>query len=321
MGERNVNIERHTSGRRQGLFVGSESKDVARDLFAGIISGFVCKTVEYPLDTVKVLLQAESGSRGAKFTGPIDCLTQTYKKNGVFGLYRGLTSPLLGAMAENATLFVANGFTKRVLNVQEHPTLKDPVPMWKYIISGGTAGICVAFVLTPVELIKCRLQVQNAATGEGAILYKGPLDCLLKIVKADGFTGLWKGHISCLAREIPGNMAWFGTYEFVKTRVIQRFGGYERLDDVPLGWTMAAGACAGVAYWGVPYPADTVKSKIQTVPRFSSMSFVEVFKTVVREEGLAGLYKGCGITCARAAPSHALLFFFYELSSNWLASL
>lgn len=92
------------------------------------------------------------------------------------------------------------------------------------------------------------------------------------------------------------------------------------MEDVPLGWTMVAGGCAGVAYWGVPYPADTVKSKIQTVPRFSSMGFVEAFKTIVKEEGIAGLYKGCGITCARAAPSHALLFFFYEAVSDYLAT-
>jgi len=33
---------------------------------------------------------------------------------------------------------------------------------------------------------------------------------------------------------------------------------YERGQDVPLMWTAFSGSCAGVAYWTVPFPADTV---------------------------------------------------------------
>lgn len=39
---------------------------------------------------------------------------------------------------------------------------------------------------------------------------------------------------------------------------------------------------------------------------------------MLKEEGLAGLYKGCGITCARAVPSHALIFYFYEVADRFL---
>ena len=41
-------------------------------------------------------------------------------------------------------------------------------------------------------------------------------------------------------------------------------------------------------------------------------------RTVLKEEGLKGLYKGCGITCARAVPSHALIFYFYEVADRFL---
>ena len=39
------------------------------------------------------------------------------------------------------------------------------------------------------------------------------MDVIRRVVKEDGFRGLWKGQLSCLAREVPGNMAWFGVYE------------------------------------------------------------------------------------------------------------
>merc|ERR1712187_105289 len=112
-------------------------------------------------------------------------------------------------------------------------------------------------------------------------------------------------------------MAWFGVYEAI-LRGIQRLRGDQRKKDVPLYWSAFSGSWAGVAYWAVPYPADTVKSKIQTDSRFRSKSFVEVFRTIVKEEGVSGLYRGCGITCARAVPSHALIFYFYEVANRFL---
>ena len=45
----------------------------------------------------------------------------------------------------------------------------------------------------------------------------------------------------------------------------------------------------------------------------------QVFRAVVREEGVAGLYRGCFITCARAVPSHAAIFYLYEVASQRLA--
>ena len=131
---------------------------------------------------------------------------------------------------------------------------------------------------------------------------------------------------------------------------------------MPLYWSAFAGSWAGAAYWGVPYPADTLKSKIQTDERFRGHSFsqarpalasptdarpavahavptaahasppaspprpahphtrgAQVFRAVLREEGVAGLYKGCAITCARAVPSHAAIFYLYEVASQQLA--
>merc|ERR1719447_1443055 len=95
----------------------------------------------------------------------------------------------------------------------------------------------------------------------------GPADCVAQIIKAEGVQGLWRGNLGCLSREIPGNLAWFGAYELV-LRGIQMSRGYERKADVPVAWSALAGSCAGVCYWAVPFPADTVKSKLQTDSRY-----------------------------------------------------
>lgn len=51
--------------------------------------------VGHPFDTVKVRLQTTDTSQ---FKGPLDCLLQTVRKEGVTGLYKGATPPLVGWM-------------------------------------------------------------------------------------------------------------------------------------------------------------------------------------------------------------------------------
>lgn len=289
--------------------------DPGCNIVSGMVAGFVVKVFDYPLDTVKVLQQ----TAGAKYRNAWDCVRQRYQSGGVAAFYRGLPSPLLGSMAECSVLFFAYGSMKDLLRVDEAASsLANPVPIWKYCVSGAASGCCSAFVLTPVELVKCRLQVQ-ADSGAGLMgaarqgpRYKGVLDCVAHILRQEGPAGMWRGQAGCLAREVPGNIAWFGTYE-IAVRGIQVARGYNRKADVPLAWKALAGASAGVAYWLVPFPADTVKSKLQTDPAFANRPFLEVFGAVLRKEGVRGLYRGVGIACAKAAPASALLFCVYEV--------
>lgn len=48
----------------------------------------VSKVFEHPFDLTKVRLQSQVLDATARFNGPIDCLTQTWKKEGIRGLYR-----------------------------------------------------------------------------------------------------------------------------------------------------------------------------------------------------------------------------------------
>ena len=78
---------------------------------------------------------------------------------------------------------------------------------------------------------------------------------------------------------------------------------------------MLAGATAGVSYNFVFYPADTIKSRMQTEELMTSGTrgtFWEVGRKLWREHGIGGLYRGCGITVGRAAPSSAFIFAVYE---------
>eukprot|EP00298_Acanthocystis_sp_HF-20_P000298 c10360_g1_i1.p1 GENE.c10360_g1_i1~~c10360_g1_i1.p1 ORF type:complete len:297 (+),score=134.05 c10360_g1_i1:37-927(+) len=270
---------------------------------AGTAGGFAGKVLEYPFDTVKVLLQTQDPFKPS-YKGAVDCLIKTYKHVGFFGLYKGLASPLAGASAEVATLFTSYGWIKILLGEENHE-----LSLLELSLAGAGSGVFVAHVLTPVELIKCRLQVQQS-TGAVKAAYSSPLDVIRKTIRNDGIKGLYQGHVGTLAREIPGNFAWFGAYE---TGCYLLTPAGKKKEDLPLWANMIAGAGAGVSYWSAFFPADAVKSQIQTDPAFAKSSFVDVFKHIWRTKGIPGLYAGWAVTCIRAAPSHALVFVVYEL--------
>ena len=280
------------------------------DFVAGTVGGFVGKLVDYPFDTIKVLLQTQhvgaSGEAVApKYAGAVDCFFQTIRAKGFLGLYKGMASPLIGSMAENAVLFAAYGQFQRLLAGKE----KRELGLLDLSLAGAGAGGVVSFVLTPVELIKGRLQVQQSM-GKDFRAYSGPIDCIMKTVKQEGVIGgLYKGNASMLLREIPGNFAWYGVYESVCAMNIPEGG--TKADLSP--WiNLYAGVASGVAYWTAFYPADTVKSQIQTNPEFASQSFFSTFRKIYQRAGVKGLYTGWGVTVLRAAPAHGCIFLCYE---------
>lgn len=54
-----------------------------------------CSLTDASFDTIKVRLQT---TEKAQFKGPLDCLLQTVRNEGVKGLYKGATPPLVGWM-------------------------------------------------------------------------------------------------------------------------------------------------------------------------------------------------------------------------------
>jgi len=269
------------------------------------MSGCAGKLVDYPLDTIKVLLQTQNGA----YNGALSCAVETVRRFGVRGLYRGIVTPMVGQGAEIATLFTVFGWARELVG-EGTRTLS----ILDLSLCGAMSGSVVAFVVTPIELIKCRLQVQQLVGGP-KVLYTSPWDVIKRTITADGVRGMYSGLTCTLLREIPGNFAWFGVYESIIAMMTPE--GTSR-HDLPIPVHMLAGGTAGVAYWTAFFPADVVKSKIQTDPTLQKESFVKVMKLIYRTKGIRGLYAGWGVTCMLTAPSHAVIFAMYETVMSML---
>jgi hypothetical protein len=295
--------------------------DGYRDFIAGTVGGFSGKMLDYPLDTVKVLLQTQSSlsstpsinstKRTPLYRGAIHCLTHTINTNGFLSLYKGLSAPLLSSMVENAVLFLSYAEVKRQFG--EEPGLKE-LTLWELSCAGAVAGGITSWFINPFEVIKVQMQVMNSTSNNEVRKYNGLLDCVIQTIKNEGIAkGLYRGQTSLLLREVPGNFCWYGVYEAVCLSQVPT-GGTKR--DLSMSSHLIGGACAGVAYWSAFYPADTVGSQMRANPAYANRSFIDVFVEIFRMDGWKGLYRGWSITAVRAAPAHALIFAMYEQTMN-----
>lgn len=63
---------------------------------------FAILTVGHPFDTIKVRLQTTSA---CQFAGPLQCLTYTVRNEGLSGLYKGATPPLVAGVFSKSPFF------------------------------------------------------------------------------------------------------------------------------------------------------------------------------------------------------------------------
>ncbi len=300
------------------------------------VAGVAGKYIEYPFDTVKVRLQSQPDHLPLRYTGPLDCFRQSLRSDGFLGLYRGISAPLVGAALETSSLFFWERVARESLFAAGLYHREKPLPLSALWLTGAISGAFTSLVLTPVELVKCKIQVP-AKAGTNGIVRRSPtpLAVIREVYHHQGLRGFWHGQLGTLIRETGGCAAWFGSKETVtlmfrhlntKNTPIsspptplkhQNLPTTSEIGFAPLPlWQQAvAGASAGMSYNFLFFPADTIKSRMQTVSVSSTAPQVKFWDEGVaiwRQYGLKGLYRGCGITVARSAPSSAFIFIIFD---------
>ena len=155
---------------------------------ANVISG-------YPLDSVKVRMQTANLNSKLSMRAVI---TDTISNEGVLAFYKGMGPPLVTVPLINSIIFASYEFYKKLINVESEADFTFNQCMQ----AGMFAGFINSFVLSPIELVKCRLQIQTEANLQNAY-YKGSLHCIRRIVSEEGINGLFKGLVATILREVP----------------------------------------------------------------------------------------------------------------------
>jgi solute carrier family 25 carnitine/acylcarnitine transporter 20/29 len=164
-----------------------------------------------------------------------------------------------------------------------------------------------------VELIKVIQQVVGESTASAtATVFRGVFSS----------TGAWKGLGATLLRDGIPHGVWFASYEYAKTELsyyrLEKNGGTKVENDVAT--PMLSGAFAAGTAWGVGYPFDLIKTRIQAG---AGTGIFATGKLLIAESDgrvAQGLYKGFSLKLLRSIPASAIGFLTYEYAAKHLGS-
>ena len=284
------------------------------DTFAGAIGATSCVYAGLPFDVIKVRLQTSpSLYRGTWHA--FSTIISTQKQNCFKTLWKGAVPALCSAWMENAVLFTCNGYlTRLVLYNNNISNSDDPQEKSLNILTmatiGGLSGFVSATAITPAEVIKVRLQVQKASTKKHPVV-RPMSNCIRRTWRKEGGRGFFRGLNAVWLRDVPFNFFFFGTYEGYSA-LYRKVCDYPPTMALSPGIVYCTGGLAGMTAWGLVFPADVLKSRLQSMTH--NMSLFTLANKIVQEQGIIGFYKGWSAAVLRAFPANGALFLGYEMT-------
>eukprot|EP00536_Pseudo-nitzschia_multiseries_P004253 jgi/Psemu1/318381/estExt_fgenesh1_pm.C_700005 len=226
-----------------------------------------------PLDYIKCSMQAHP----ARFPSFSSGLVSVYSKQGVSGLYRGVTPTILAYFSQSGCKYAMYELLKdqftQVLGPEqaaEHKTLV-------YAVAAGSAEAIADVAMCPWEMLK--VQVQTAKCEKSFPSRFGPaLRSMMEQRRALNFPfgslgPLW-------SRQVIGTMANFVAFEHTVDWMYSGFLETDKRDcskSTQLTVSFASGFCSGVFSAALSHPAD---SMLSLRARFPEMTHTEIVRTV-----------------------------------------
>jgi solute carrier family 25 (adenine nucleotide translocator) protein 4/5/6/31 len=265
------------------------------DLFIGGSIGAVAKTVMAPVERVKLLLQTQDSNpevisgKIKPYSGIGDCLKRVVADQGALALWRGnLVNCLRYAPQQGSAL----AFNDALNNA--FPKYDAKTNFWASLgvklFSGGLAGALANTICYPFDFARTRLASDMKAGGGQ---FKGIGDCIMTTVRQQGVTGLYTGWSVTVAGAFVYRAGQLGCF-----KQIQDMNPYKK-DKGYMGGVSAfiAVTIARTIVMPFNYPFDTVRRRmmLQSEKPVSERLYkgaVHCFTSVLKKEGLKGMYKG-----------------------------
>ncbi|ETN46217.1 uncharacterized protein HMPREF1541_00401 [Cyphellophora europaea CBS 101466] len=277
-----------------GILIGNRLDVLKVQAQAGLASG--PSSTPYSPSATSPLLPPSPASRTTGRPANLQHLTQHF---------RGAAAPILGYGALNSILFMTFNRTLQLMN----PGLFDYTKLAGCSLSsiwaaGALGGLATWLVSAPSELIKCRAQLQVGGQGSSYGVFR-------EVVREGGVRALFRGGVVTSVRDAVGYGWYFWSYELCKRFLVGRRSP-DWWEDLR-GWeVLLAGGIAGVVTWGSVYPADAVKTRVQTQLGPERKGVWRVVREVYAEGGVRAFYRGLGVCSLRAFVVNAVQWYAYE---------
>jgi len=287
-----------------------------------------------------------------KNQGVFRTLRAIYQTEGLTGIYGGLSPTLMMSVPSTVLYFTAYDAMLMKLNSNSSnssssntaattTTTNNSKNPLNPLLAGSSSRIFSATLVSPLELVKTLQATRPNNT-------VGVFSEIAQIARQEGFSQLYRGLAPTLLRDVPFSGIYWMTVESIKGRLNERVEG----EITPLVGginSFFSGFVGGSIATFITTPADLIKTRVQlnnvvftteqpsviaacdhngrtvaTIPaegaQNSPATVRNVFKEILEEGGVRGLWKGNIARTMRVGPACAIMIGTFEFGKLCFAS-
>ncbi|KAM6568918.1 hypothetical protein CsatB_016903 [Cannabis sativa] len=320
-------------------------KSVLCNAGAGAAAGVIAATFVCPLDVIKTRLQVHglqtigNGNGNIKGGLIVGSLEQIFQKEGLRGMYRGLSPTVLALLPNWAVSFVCllskwwwflNSYackrTKVYFTIYEQfksvlcsQDGHHQLSVGANVLAASGAGAATTIFTNPLWVVKTRLQTQGMRPG--VVPYRSTFSALRRIAHEEGIRGLYSGLVPALAG-ISHVAIQFPTYERIKLYLAEREN--TTMDKLGARDVAIASSISKIFASTLTYPHEVVRSRLQEQGHHSEKRYsgvIDCVKKVFHQDGIPGFYRGCATNLVRTTPAAVITFTSFEMIHRFLVTL
>lgn len=191
------------------------------------------------------------------------------------------------------------------------------------VMAGGSARLVAATVISPLEMIRTKMQSQKLS-------YREIGTAIRQLIKTEGFLRLWNGLNATLLRDVPFSCLYWLNYETFK-RLLKPYNTNVQsdpllLDDYNFAFSFISGAVSGAIAATVTLPFDVVKTHKQIElgenlatdqMKRTSRRTIDILRKIYNDNGYRGLFTGIAPRLIKVAPACAIMISTYEAGKSF----
>jgi len=291
------------------------SESPAIHAVAGGAAGIVAMTATYPLIFLSTRAAVETKNESkTTYQAVVDII----QREGPFGLYTGLSASLLGISVTNGVYYY---FYERARGIVQRG---KALTTGESIVMGIIAGSATTIISNPIWVVQTTQAVKTSNDAEPSLDPSQPkvvkklsiVETVRAILREGGIQAFWRGIGPALVLVI-NPVLQYTAFEQMKNLLVARRTAKLRVAGVATAvaaltdWDFfLLGALAKLIATSSTYPYIVVKSRLQAGHAHSLKykSAIDGLLTILKDEGLHGLYKGVGSKLIQSVLTAAILF-------------
>ncbi|GAA5886785.1 hypothetical protein JCM5296_006401 [Sporobolomyces johnsonii] len=302
--------------------------DSATHAVAGAAGGCIAMAITYPL--VNLSTRSQVAAKTEKQSTRAAAL-KIIQRDGVVGLYDGLSSSLLGIAVTNGIYYLF--FEEaRAMVLKSRKSGKATLSTFESILVSAFAGAATSIMSNPIWVVNTRQTVRTTVASESSLPTSTSKEIvekrlsiwqtILYILRTDGPAAFFHGLGPALIL-VSNPILQFTLFEQLKNFILRRralrltkaHASAPPLTDLDF---FVLGAITKLFATGITYPYLTVKARMQAgnAEGKSYNSSFDGLRKIISQDGVQGLYRGVGPKLTQSVATAAILFLAKEKIYN-----